>query len=433
MANPVSLNSRVWSAKGIKPAAGDEVYSAGEQPIAPYDNWAMWAITRDLYNLGNELGNHADHHEAGGSDELDLQNLKVNGVAALNADTQSQEVRWVNTNTSQTVTRLDLDDNVVRQWPDFAVAPDFQQGLGFGADVTDDRGGIVYDYDAGANGKFHHAKEADHALTADWADVAGALEDDAGNQYTPGDFLSPGDDATITGTWTFNNTVSASIDGNAATADHATTADSATSADHATTAGNSDKVDGYDAQDLIDQASATGEWTKLGETSHADTSSMWRWQVQSTASDGTARPYDLYKLVVYQEDYTSSGYHPFMKLRVGSGGSVDTRYRYHYTKEQMDSASWHPVNEEYWALAQGWHSQSSTHTHYISCPSAVGNPPNHWPSFSTGHQEVGVDLTHWDIHGELRVDYPSIDTFELWSSRPTDRTGRAVLYGKDMG
>jgi hypothetical protein len=44
----VQTESRVWSDSGVEPAVGDEIYTGQERPIAEYDNWAMWAITKDV-------------------------------------------------------------------------------------------------------------------------------------------------------------------------------------------------------------------------------------------------------------------------------------------------------------------------------------------------------------------------------------------------
>jgi hypothetical protein len=48
--------SRVWSDSGVEPAVGDEVYTGQERPIAEYDNWAMWAVTKDIDTLATILG-----------------------------------------------------------------------------------------------------------------------------------------------------------------------------------------------------------------------------------------------------------------------------------------------------------------------------------------------------------------------------------------
>jgi hypothetical protein len=44
----IQTESRVWPDSGVKPAVGDEVYTGQERPIAEYDNWAMWAVTKDV-------------------------------------------------------------------------------------------------------------------------------------------------------------------------------------------------------------------------------------------------------------------------------------------------------------------------------------------------------------------------------------------------
>jgi|GEM_PF-5496440 len=85
MADAITLQSWTWTDSGTEPTQGDESYASGEQPIAEYDNWAMWAVTTDIDSLNAELGAHASNHEAGGQDEIDLSGLDV-GTAAQFVD-----------------------------------------------------------------------------------------------------------------------------------------------------------------------------------------------------------------------------------------------------------------------------------------------------------------------------------------------------------
>ncbi|RKS83332.1 hypothetical protein BDK61_2675 [Haloarcula quadrata] len=48
--------SRIWGDSGTEPAAGEETYAGGEKPIAEHDNWAMWAITKDIDTLASIVG-----------------------------------------------------------------------------------------------------------------------------------------------------------------------------------------------------------------------------------------------------------------------------------------------------------------------------------------------------------------------------------------
>jgi hypothetical protein len=398
------------------------VYSAGEQPIAPYDNWAMWSVTRDIRNITHELGDHGDHHEANGRDEIDLQNLKINGVAALNGDPNSGEVRLVNPDTSNTVTRLDIDSDVVRQWPDFAAAPAFINGTQFEDDVTNDSATAIYDASAGADGKFHHAKYADEAAHAENADNADNL-----TGYDPSTFLQADDNATITGTWTFDNTVGADITGNAATADEATRADSAATADSADYASNSDKVDGYNADELISEASSSGEWNHIQTVEHSTVGSRMVFNHQ------TATTYDEYKLTVYHESHRSSWPKSYFWLQLGSGGSVDKRDRYRWREQHPHDDSWsrHHSSDGF-TLAGAEPGTMSVSTYYISCPQAVTSPSDHWPVVGAGPDQATRAVPKLFQYGALEVDYGSIDTFNLYSHFDTS-TGKVVLKGKNLG
>jgi len=51
----VQTESRVWSDSGVEPAVGDEVYTGQERPIAEHDNWAMWAVTKDVDTIAGIL------------------------------------------------------------------------------------------------------------------------------------------------------------------------------------------------------------------------------------------------------------------------------------------------------------------------------------------------------------------------------------------
>lgn len=61
MVSSLDLESRIWSERGTKPAAGDEIYRPGYQPIAAYDNFHNWAVTTDIHNLRDQVGNLDDH------------------------------------------------------------------------------------------------------------------------------------------------------------------------------------------------------------------------------------------------------------------------------------------------------------------------------------------------------------------------------------
>lgn len=420
------LESDVWPAKGIAPSQpGDMVYSAGEQPIAPYDNRAMWNVTTDIHSLRDTLGSHVERHETGGADELDLQNLRVNGVAALNGDTQNTEIRWVNPESSTSVTRLDIANGIWRQTPDFADAPTFQTGLSVTADIDDTGGTLLYDSAAGDTGKFHHAKHADTAAEAAWADVAGALEADDGTQYQPGDFLTASQDATITGSWTFNQTISGDIDGNAATADHAATADSATNADYATESGNSDKLDGYDAQDLINASQQSAEWNFVDAAEHATVGDRFEWSHQS----GT--PYDLYRLDIYHESSSGSSGYEFFRLRIGEGGTVDARSEYEYQEQVNWGDTWKWYSTDHFPVANTYGHRETFSSWIIACPQSVNHATEKWPTISQGTLAFGDDMPEFLHHGNLQLDYPAIDTFSLESN--TDQsTGRINLWGRNM-
>ena len=53
----MAINQRSrWDDVGVEPPAGEAKYVAGEQPIAEYDNWFNYVVTRDIAELNKELG-----------------------------------------------------------------------------------------------------------------------------------------------------------------------------------------------------------------------------------------------------------------------------------------------------------------------------------------------------------------------------------------
>jgi len=75
-----TLNSRIWSNRGTKPAKGDEVYSQGKQPIANYDNWSNWSITKDLHNINDELGEFKNNVLTTDETSVDTDALESNTI-----------------------------------------------------------------------------------------------------------------------------------------------------------------------------------------------------------------------------------------------------------------------------------------------------------------------------------------------------------------
>jgi len=45
-----------WDDVGVEPPTGEAKYTAGEQPIAEYDNWFNYSVSQDISNLNKELG-----------------------------------------------------------------------------------------------------------------------------------------------------------------------------------------------------------------------------------------------------------------------------------------------------------------------------------------------------------------------------------------
>lgn len=416
----INRETFTWSALGTRPAAGDEIYTPGEQPIASYDNWWNWAVSQDLEALDTSLGEHSARHEADGEDELDLNGLTVNGVMSFTGDEATNELRLIDESDGSTVGRIDMDAGTIYAWPAFGVAANLNQGGRLGGNLTrQDTGTVIYDY---ATGKVAAAVEADHADTADHATTAGDADTLDGNDSTA--FIRPAD-ATVgpTGKWTFAQTVTGDIDGNAATADHA---DDADAADYATIAGDSDTVDGYHAQQLIDAARQAGEWNHITTATSTTIGERWDW---SHTSDTT---YDRYRIRVYHESHHDWATKAFFWMKVGQNGvwdNRDTRYKWRERDLANDRYTEHASHG--WTVASCWAGDMSVSTYYISCPRAVNAPDNHYPVVSTTGDEVSSQVPRTFDHGHLATDYPTINSFRLYSAYDTS-TGKIVLDGQDL-
>lgn len=102
MVELIDRRSNVWEDTGIEPNPEDAVYVPRDQPIAQYDNWAMWAITADLKALSESFGDHSDTHEHGGADEIDLDGLSV-GKNAERTITETESPRAVSFTASESL------------------------------------------------------------------------------------------------------------------------------------------------------------------------------------------------------------------------------------------------------------------------------------------------------------------------------------------
>ncbi|QLG29983.1 hypothetical protein HUG10_20465 (plasmid) [Halorarum halophilum] len=142
MADAITTNSWIWTDTGTEPTPGDENYVAGDQPIAEYDNWAMWAVTSDVDALNAKLGSHASFHEAGGQDELDLVDMSVGTAITLAEPTAGTFELQTPGGTS--LATLDTAGNAWTTFPDIDSDVTFKDGLTLGGSTS-----ITFSDDAG--------------------------------------------------------------------------------------------------------------------------------------------------------------------------------------------------------------------------------------------------------------------------------------------
>lgn len=246
----VDLESFVWASLGIEPPRPeDAIYRAGDQPIAGFDNFINWALTTDVAELNEWASNHVSEHEAGGSQELNLDGLLIGGAARLAAD--GDELRVEDPDGEPSI-RVNTDADQVVQFPDFAVRTQHVEGANLGGNLFRN-GEPIYDY---GTDYFHRAEKA---IVADWADNAGDSELHEG--YTvqeildmisgdiDGSFPATADNGTqqIANTHTFNfgQSIDVTTDGNTANM-------SVTSVPWADEAGDAHLHEGYTVQEIID-------------------------------------------------------------------------------------------------------------------------------------------------------------------------------------
>lgn len=249
----VDRTSYVWQSQGIAPTdEQDAVYAAGDQPIAGHDNHIMWAVTSDIKALTEYANDHANDHEAGGSQEINLQNLDVGDVAVLNADGDSDELRLLDSG-GTSFARFDVGDDRVRQFPQFGTRTVHRAGIDVGGDIDRLDGTTIYDH---GDDRFHRAG---HALEADEADLA--ADADALGGDAPSAYIQTDEDRTITGEWTFDVPVDTDITG------HASTASQAAVADDANELGG--ELPSYYAA-LAEAETVTGDWEHTGRLEYED-------------------------------------------------------------------------------------------------------------------------------------------------------------------
>lgn len=87
-----SRESRVWGDEGVEPDPGEETYEGGEQPIAEYDNWAMWSVTNDIETLFAWLDTVEDDLDTHIADDTNPHNVteeQTGAAASLTAHEDS--------------------------------------------------------------------------------------------------------------------------------------------------------------------------------------------------------------------------------------------------------------------------------------------------------------------------------------------------------
>lgn len=119
--------SKVWSDSGVAYTAGEEVATAGEQPIAEIYNRAWYNATSDIQTLFNWGNNHSGQHENGGVDEISLAGLSIGSGANLLNPTADNIALATGTGTERW--HLDMLNDVFTAFPALGVQLRLRNGL----------------------------------------------------------------------------------------------------------------------------------------------------------------------------------------------------------------------------------------------------------------------------------------------------------------
>lgn len=487
----IDPKSFVWASTGIEPInEEDAVYVAGDQPVAGFDNFINWAITSDLHDLIDWSGAHAHVHEAGGSQQIDLDGLDVDGLVTLDRD--GDEFHLTNIEDEFPHIRLDASDDAIRAFPEFRTPSEHREGIEVDDDIERYDGETIYDH---SSNWFHRAEEA---IEAEWADLAGDSELLEG--YPASAFIQPDDPAVNpTGVWEYDQPIHGDLIGHATTAGYA---NEAGWAEEAELAFDSERLEGYtlaeilamidddlegiqprvqdDGQTIIDDVDTLnfGESIEVTDTG-ADTARMDVWSVPHSDESDQAEDsyhlegytleeilemfeevadfkpfwtkladwegysgsgiswehtvddvYDRYKLVVYHEHQAGSA--QFLKL------NLNDDYRARYTRLEIGRApsAWefdYTADARHWPIAPVSSGKSITTEYEIAYPDAMGSVSNHYPRIKL----TGGALSPWARwpleRGSLGSVYPDgVETFSLKSANSVETGVKVELYGTNI-
>lgn len=147
--------TKIWSDTGVVYSGGEEVYAAGEQPIAEIDNRFNYNVSKDIDELWSEVGSHSSAHEAGGSDEINLSGLSIDDVASF--DSVGISTFQILDSHGTAAISVDFDAHEWREFPNLGTQLVVENGilmtggaLDLGASAIDSDHGQIYDAAVGA-------------------------------------------------------------------------------------------------------------------------------------------------------------------------------------------------------------------------------------------------------------------------------------------
>lgn len=220
----------------------------------------------------------------------------------------------------------------------------------------------------------------------------------------------------------------------ASSAAQADSAETATNADNATQADNAAELEGYTADELLQEATnyTASEWEPLLDSPYEwtdiNTSVDWRYRVDN--------PYDRYRVSLQVDNYNN--WIDALYLQVN--GVTADRYRFIDIEaaEYLDTPEERANEVRYqtrdsWIIGDVMARAQSMHTFYVSCPTPVldeGNGPGRqYPVYSSGEHQTGTIRTY-HLTGNLTQSMRAIDELRIFSDHEGTAM-RAQIYGQN--
>ena len=480
----LELNSYKWASTGIQPInEEDAIYTAGEQPIAGYDNNIMWKVTDDLHTIRDWVVSHGSEHESGGPQEINLNELMIGSQGQLVSD---GNVVYLADSGGNPVLRYNNNSNGFTAIAEIRDDLRVRDELILDDDIEDYAGDTLYDSTAD---RFHRAF---HANEADVADLA--LDSNLLEGFPASAFIRPDDEeVTITGEWTSVQPMTTDIHGHASTASFASVAAFADEAEIAFLANDSELLEGFTVQEILDMIDMEGALPAVqddGETQVQNAATLDMGESIDVTPDGTTARMDVHsvphsiesnisidshlhegltvseilELVDLTEgawtkidnwsfnhgdweldvnfDETFDRYKVIVRVENNSGSTFglvwcringDSRQRYSFYKLNYGSSGWGFIEETrnlFWMCATD-PGYMNTAEYVINCPEPVVGDVNNYPTFGVNNTGGYRAQTGGQVQsGRLETDSNEVHRLTFWPRQQV--AAEIAIYGQNL-